>query len=487
MDVSPAVDMASAPRLKANVIGPWGLAALVIGVTSPAIGLFATWGPIEATAGPVAPLVFLAALIITLPTVLSYASLNSHAPSAGAVATWLWTTVGPATGLIAGLVMLTYFLMIAISVPLLFALFFRDFADRLHFAVPGMVVLVTGLVLHSILIAWICARGAEVSIRTTIRLMLIETTVVLALSATVLWVKAGQAGGINLGPFDPAQMTQGVAGFWRAIILGMLAFSGFDVVATAAEEARAPRENVPRVLVLAVIGIAVFWAVNSWALTLSTPPGQIDAYNAAGLTAISPVARAYWGWGNLIVIATAFTGLTAIYIAGVQGASRIIFALARHRLLPATFARLEGEKRVPRTAVLFVVATCVSMGLLSLAILRNGLDSFVWWVNALVFFAALTFTAVNVANLLYFRRIQPEQFNVVRNLVVPLIGVFLNLYLIYAAFFSALWAAPFRTGRSVVVICLALLTLLLLAVTATRVFRRDLLSGSAPIGVRIDS
>jgi uncharacterized membrane-anchored protein len=30
-----------APRLKAGVIGPWGLAALVIGVTSPAIGLSA--------------------------------------------------------------------------------------------------------------------------------------------------------------------------------------------------------------------------------------------------------------------------------------------------------------------------------------------------------------------------------------------------------------------------------------------------------------
>ena len=34
---------ANAPRLKAGVIGPWGLAALVIGVTSPAIGLYATW------------------------------------------------------------------------------------------------------------------------------------------------------------------------------------------------------------------------------------------------------------------------------------------------------------------------------------------------------------------------------------------------------------------------------------------------------------
>jgi amino acid transporter len=475
---------AGAPRLKANVIGPWGLAALVIGITSPAIGLFAMWGPIEATAGPVVPLVFLGALAIVLPTVLSYASLNRHAPSAGAAATWLWIAVDPTVGLIAGLVMATYFVMTAITVPLLFSLFFRDFLDWAHIPIPGMMALAAGIVLHSAVIAAICVRGAEVSVKTTIRLMLIEIAVVLALSATILWVKAGQPGGINLGPFEPSHATQGVAGFWAAIILGILAFSGFDVIATAAEEAQAPREHVPRVLIFAVLGMGVFWALNAWVLTLAAPPGEVARYNAQGLTAITPVAHAYWGWGDLAVIATAFTGLTAIYIGCVQGASRILFAMARQRLLPRRFARLEGEKRVPRTAVLFVVLTCAVIGLLSLAVLRNGLDSFVWWSNAMVFFAALTFTGVNAANFFYFRRILPQQFGVVRNLLVPAAGVAVNLYLIYAAFFSALWSAPFRMGRSVVVACLVLFALELLAAIWMRLYRREILT--APIGAEPD-
>jgi basic amino acid/polyamine antiporter, APA family len=268
-------EQSGASRLKANVIGPWGLAALVIGITSPAIGLFAMWGPIEATAGPVVPLVFLGALAIVLPTVLSYASLNRHAPSAGAVATWLWIAATPTAELIAGLVMATYFVMTAVTVPLLFSLFFRDFLDWAHIPIPGMVALAAGVVLHSAAVAAVCLRGAEVSVKTTIRLMLIETAVVLALSATILWVKAGQPGGINLGPFAPSHATQGVAGFWAAIILGILAFSGFDVVATAAEEAQAPREHVPRVLIFAVLGMGVFWALNAWVLTLSAPPGEV--------------------------------------------------------------------------------------------------------------------------------------------------------------------------------------------------------------------
>ena len=480
---SGANDAAAAPRLKGDVIGPWGLTALVIGITSPAIGLYAMWGPIEAATGPVAPLVFLAALAITLPTVLSYASLNRHAPSAGAAAAWLWTTVGPTTGLIAGLVMMTYFVMAAITVPLMFGLFFRDLMDWLRAPIPGMASLVIGLLVESAIVAAICLRGAEASIKTTMRLMLIEMAVVLALSATILWVKAGQPGGLNLAPFIPARMTAGPAGFWAAILLGMLCFSGFDVVATAAEEAKAPRDHVPRALVLGVVTVALFWAANVWVLTLSTPLDKVIEYNAIGVSAITPVARAYWGPGELVVIATAFTGLTAIYIASVQGASRIIFALARHRLLPAPFARLSGAGKVPRAAVLAVVGACVLTGLASLAALRNGVDSFVWWSNALVFFAALTFTGVNVANLLYFRRILPAEFGWLRNLVVPVVGVALNLYLIYAAFFVSLWSAPFRTGRSVVIACLALFVVELVAAAWTRVFRREVLATSAPIGV----
>jgi len=147
-------------------------------------------------------------------------------------------TVSPTTGLLAGLVMIAYFVMTAISVPLLFALFFRDLVEWAQVKIPGTSVLVAGLVLQSALIAWVCLRGAEASIKTTIRLMLIETGVVIALSATILWVNAGQAGAVNLGPFNPEHATHGLSGFWAAIILAMLAFSGFDVITTAAKRLR---------------------------------------------------------------------------------------------------------------------------------------------------------------------------------------------------------------------------------------------------------
>jgi len=309
----------------------------------------------------------------------------------------------------------------------------------------------------------------------------VETLVVGALSITILISQAAQPGAINLSPFDP-HMGNGLSGFWAAMILGVLAFCGFDVVSTAAEEAHAPRQHVPKAILFTVIGIAMFWALNSWVFTLSTSPESVREDTLRGLTAVTPMAQKYWGYGNLIVIFTAFTGLTAVYISSVQGASRIVFSLARHGLLPAVLTRLAGEKRVPGNAVLSVLVAVIGLDVGSLYLLGNGLDSFTWWANALVFFATLTFLAVNVANSMFFWRFARERFGVFRNGLVPIVGVALNAYLLYAAFFSSLWGQDWRTGKSVVIACVALLVMQLVAVVWMRIVRAWVFTQAAPIG-----
>ena len=475
--------MANPPdRLKGNTIGPWGLAALAIGITSPAMGLYGLWGPMQVAAGPITPLIFIAAMLLTLPTAISYALLNREAPSAGAASTWLWTALHPLAGFQAGLLMTTYFFMAAAAQPLMFALFFQDLLQWLHVNWPQPVTLSLGILVASAPVAWVCLRGAEASIKSTVRLMVIESLVVLALSITILLIKSRQPGSIHFAAFDP-HYARSVSGFWTAMILGVLAFCGFDVVSTAAEEAHAPRAHLPKAILLTVVGMTVFWALNAWVFTLSTPDELVRQYTEHGLTAVTPMAQAYWGYGNLIVIVTAFTGLTAVYISSMQGTSRIVFALARHGLLPGALARLSGEKRVPRNAVLSILVAVVILDLTSLVALGNGLDSFTWWANALVFFATLTFLAVNVANMVFFWRYVRGQFGIVKNLVVPVIGVLLNVYLIYAAFFSSLWDGDWRTGKSVVLACVILLTVQIAAVLWVGQLRPRLLAQGAPIGV----
>jgi putrescine importer len=445
-------------KLKPNTIGPLGLAALAIGICSPALGIYALWAPMQATAGPITPLVFLAAMFITLPTAISYALLNREMPSMAGASGWLWTAVHPIAGFQAGLLMMTYFFMSAAAQPLMFALFFRDLLSILKIDSPLPTTMIAGILLSSAPVAWACLRGTEASIKSTVRLMVCESLVLVALSITIVASKAAVPGAVNLSSFDPRFGTS-LSGFWAAMILGVLAFCGFDVVSTAAEEARAPREILPKAIVYTVVGIGIFWALNAWAFTLAAPPEQVVLYTNEGLTAVTPIARSYWGWGNMTVILTAFSGQTAIYISSMQGTSRIMFALARRGLLPRALARLEGEKRVPKNAVLSLLALVIALDLISFYLLKNGLDAFTWWANALVFFAVLTFLAVNIANPLFFWRCARPRFGIVGNLLIPTTGAFLNAYLLYSAFFSSLWSAGWRTGKSVVLVCLVLLAL----------------------------
>ena len=431
----------------------------------------------QAAGGPITPLIFLAAMLMTLPTAISYALLNREAPSAGAAAAWLSAAINPHAGFQAGLLMTTYFAMATVGAPLVFVLFFQDLLVLLHANLPRHVIWALGLLLSSAPVAWVCLRGAEVSVRNTIRLMILETLVVVALSATILVAKAHVPGGINLLPFD-LNRTTSLSGFWSAMILGIVAFCGFDIVSTAAEEARAPREYLPKAILLTVIGMAIFWAGNAWVFTLSTPPDQVAMYNAEGLTAITPVAQAYWGrWGHLLVIATAFTGITAVNISSMQGTSRIVFALSREGLLPRGLSHLIGEKRVPKNVIWCVLIAVLVLDEGTLYALGNIVDSFTWWSNALVFFAALTFLAVNIANALYFWRRARERFTILRNVLVPALGIAMNSYLIYAAFFLALWSGSWRTGKSVVVTCTALLALEIAVVIYMRLSRPALFFG----------
>lgn len=231
--------------------------------------------------------------------------------------------MGPTVGLLAGLVTTTYFIIGAITVPLLFGLFFRDLLAWVRVPVPDMAAVATGVILHSALVGWICLEGAEVSVRTTIRLMLVEIGVVLALSTTILMVKVGQPGAVasrHLRPGSPRRLAR-------------------HVRATARDEPRATHRN-----------------------------------------------------------------------------------RFRHARMPAARPR-QPDVVAERPGQLRLVDE--RNGVLRGAHLREGQHR----------------------QLLHFGRLLPDRFDTLRNLVIPIVGVALNLYLIYTAFFSAYGRR--RSGRAV--------------------------------------
>ncbi len=70
-------------RLKRNVLGLVAVATMGAVIMSPSLGLYFNWAPMSITTGQIAPLIFLLALLISLPTAISYAMVSKELPAAG--------------------------------------------------------------------------------------------------------------------------------------------------------------------------------------------------------------------------------------------------------------------------------------------------------------------------------------------------------------------------------------------------------------------
>src|SRR4051812_15623274 len=75
--------------LKQDVVGLLGAATLGTVMLSPAMTLYANFGPSFLAIGRATPWAFVAALVATLPTAISYALLARAQPEAGSVSAWL--------------------------------------------------------------------------------------------------------------------------------------------------------------------------------------------------------------------------------------------------------------------------------------------------------------------------------------------------------------------------------------------------------------
>ena len=460
----------SGTRLKSGTLGLISLATFGVVMMSPALGLYGQFGPIASLVGETAPLVYLAALLVSLPTAISYALLNRALPSAGSAFTWVWVALSPTLGTWVGLMMIAYYTVALILPPILFGLFFADLLSFLGLVKANLASWTAGVILVTALVAYITYRGIELSTRSSLLFVLIEIGVVLALSATIFVVKIMQ-GEFSFAPLTPGHTTGGFPAFWQAMVLGVLSYAGYDVISTIAEEAKAPRRLLPKATLLATVGVGLFWALNAWAFSLSVPVSKVAELTDSGLSAAVPIGREFWGQGEFLVILTGLTAAAGVYVATAVGASRAVYAMARKGLLPGGLARLNARFQVPWNAMHLVYFSCLAGALILTAILGNAVESFVWWAGAVVFFALITYMGTNAANLLYFSRSPEQRFNLFLNGVLPVIGVLLDAYLIYRCFFKELWSAGFRTGQSIILCSLLLVLLSFLYLAYLRVQR----------------
>ena len=413
----------ASPTLARNAIGLPEVLFQSITHMAPAVATALSIGAATTFAGGITPLAVLFAMIAVLFTAFSMAELARHLPSAGG----MYTYVGQGLGSFFGwLVAWGFALAEPLVMPLLLggfgfygAIFLSSYLGiEFEYAWVGLAIL-CGLVV------WLLNyRGIALSTRTGVVLGIIEIAIFLLISA-LLVVNAEEN---TLSVFVPGD--EGVKPAFQGMIFCLLAFIGFEAAAPLGEETSEPRRAIPRALIWSAILVGLFYVFNYYAATVFFGPDRMTEFYA--FNEGDP-----WGYmaeevlpniGGLLIVFAILNSSLANANAGATAATRSLFAMGRASLLPRFFAAVHPETRAPVNAIHFQAITALIIAVALGFLLTNdpypaGLNVYVFLGTMLGLLFAGIYILVNVACIGYFWRKRRDEFNVLKHVLVPVLGV----------------------------------------------------------------
>jgi amino acid transporter len=276
--------------------------------------------------------------------------------------------------------------------------------------------------------------------------------------------------GIHWGVFDPTNAEAGTFnGTFKGMVFAILAFIGFEAAAPLGEEARRPRWTVPRAVFLSALLIGLFYFVCSIAWVSGTGFGNFVDDTLAQANPWRHLGEVFWAGGWVLIFFAIINSALANSNAGVNAASRVIYAMSRNRLLPSMFARTHPVHRTPHVAIIAQTALGIVVALL-MGWKWGPLNAFGIISYALTSLVILVYITVSLSAFVYYRRQQAE-FNPWLHGVFPILGALAFLPPLYYQY-KPLPPYPLRYGNWAAI---GLFTLCVLITAYMAVKRRDLL------------
>ncbi len=395
-------------------------------------GIFVLTGIAAGEAGPAAILAFALNGAVTLLTAFSYAELSSAIPEAGGGYSFVKRAFPRPIGFISGW-MLWFAYTVACSLYALgFASYFWElfhkylpaFSDAAQstLGVEPSNALVT--VLICAFFVFLNARGAEVTgkaenIITVGKILILMIFIAYGLQAIGVTPQATMD---NFSPF----FAKGMGGVMVAMGLTFIAFEGYDLIATVAEEIKDPEKTIPQATFISLgVTMVVYLLIVFVSLGAVHPEGSTswEFLGEYGETAIVRAADSFMpAFGVATIVFGGLLSTMSALNATVLAASRVAFSMGRDRWLPESVSRIHPQKRTPHIAI-------YATGLILLVVALAFPIEVVGSAASLMFL--ITFTLVNLS-LVVLRRKLPEidrKYRVPLFPYVPLLGAVLNLWL----------------------------------------------------------
>ncbi|KWX03616.1 amino acid permease [Carbonactinospora thermoautotrophica] len=397
---------ATEPALR-RVIGPKLLLFFVIGDIL-GTGIYALTGKVAGEVGGAAWLSFALSFAVALFTASSYVELVGKYPRAAGAALYAHRAFGIPflTFLVAFAVMSSGLTSASAAARAFGGDYLAEFV-----ALPSTLVAIAFVVA----LALINFRGVSESVKTNVVLTCVE------LSGLLIVIAIGFIA-LSRGTGDPGQVLEfkeganPVTAVVSGAALAFFAMVGFEDSVNMAEETKDPQRAFPRALFLGITVTGIVYILVAACSTMLVPIPVLERSSGPLLEVVKAGAP---GFPLQLFALVALFAVSNSALINLLMASRLVYGMARERIIPGVFGAVHPLRRTPRVAILFT--TLLAIGLIVFGDIRE-----LGGTTALLLLGV--FTLVNAAVLVLHRdKVEHEHYRAPT--VLPVLGVLTCAYL----------------------------------------------------------
>lgn len=431
------------------------LVALGIGAIIGA-GLFSLTGIAAAeNAGPAVTISFILAALGCAFAGLCYAEFASMIPVAGSAYTYSYATMGEFIAWIIGWDLVLEYAVGAATVAVSWSRYLLELLASFNIHLPKALVsspweevtlsdgtIYSGGILNMpaifivLVLSAILIRGTQESSK------LNNVLVVLKLMVVVVFILLGWShiDPANYDPYIPANTGKFENYGWTGIATGaavvFFAFIGFDAVSTAAQEAKNPKKGMPIGILGSLVVCTILYILFAHVMT-----GLVNYKEFAGDAKPAATAFAQTGYDFLqtALIIAILAGYTSVMLVMLLGQSRVFYTMSKDGLLPKFFGQIHTKFRTPfKTNIFFMVFVSIFAGMVPVSDLGHMVS-----IGTLFAFALVCL------GVMIMRKKMPDAPRSFRTPLVPFVpimGILVCLYLMYALPSESWWRLAIWLG-----------------------------------------
>ncbi|MEU3401775.1 APA family basic amino acid/polyamine antiporter [Streptomyces filamentosus] len=391
----------------------WQLTMISIGATL-GTGIFVVLGDAVPKAGPAVTLAFVIAGLTALFSALSYAELAGSIPVAGSSYSYAYATMGELVAWVCGWCLVLEYGVSVAAVAVGWGEYLNELLDgTIGVTIPallssapgeGGVINLPGLIVVLLAMVFLLGGARESALVNTIMVFVKIAALVLFCAIGFVGFKSG-----NYADFMPL----GMAGVSAAGASLFFSYIGFDAASTAGEEAKDPKRDLPRAIMLSLLIVTVLYVLVA-AVAVGAWNWKEFEDSEATLAAIMNDVSGQTFWGTLLALG-AVISIASVVLTVLYGQTRVLFAMSRDGLVPRVFSKVSGKTGTPRVNTVIVSLFCAALA----SVIPLGK-----LVDATSIGTLFAFALVNIA-VVVLRRTRPDMprtFKVALGPVFPVLG-----------------------------------------------------------------